>query len=51
MTANAAHDPEEPRMSETRKRVLIVTYAFPPNGAVGSMRPLRFCRYLGGETR
>ena len=29
-----------------KKRVLIIAYAFPPNGAVGSMRPLRFCRYL-----
>lgn len=33
-----------------QKSVLIIAYAFPPNSAVGSMRPLRFCRYLCQET-
>ncbi|HOX25952.1 MAG TPA: glycosyltransferase [Candidatus Krumholzibacteria bacterium] len=33
-------------MTGQRRTALIVTYAFPPNGAVGSMRPLRWCRWL-----
>ena len=33
-------------MTDPRPTVLIVAYAFPPNAAVGSMRPLRWCRWL-----
>lgn len=33
-------------MQEPRRSALIVAYAFPPNAAVGSMRPLRWCRWL-----
>jgi len=33
-------------MNARQRNVLIVAYAFPPNAAVGSMRPLRWCRWL-----
>lgn len=29
-----------------RRTALIIAYAFPPNAAVGSMRPVRWCRWL-----
>ena len=28
------------------KKILMICYAFPPMGVVGSLRPLRFCKYL-----
>lgn len=33
-------------MPTKRHTALIVAYAFPPNAAVGSMRPVRWCRWL-----
>jgi hypothetical protein len=33
-------------MSETQKRVLMITYAFPPAAYVGAHRTLKYCKYL-----
>jgi len=34
-------------MNQTRKRILLITYVFPPFAAVGVYRILKFCKYLG----
>ena len=33
-------------MSNNPKRVLLITYSFPPTGNVGVLRPTKFCKYL-----
>ncbi|MEQ9066547.1 MAG: hypothetical protein RLO18_07465, partial [Gimesia chilikensis] len=37
---------EQPRPQESRKRLLLVSYHFPPVGGAGVQRPVKFVKYL-----